>query len=167
MVPFFAVLVYFMVSRLGERIGDWLMRTGRIDEAASFHGIDMTGARSVLETIITLNMSFLVFTFGSLLVAIQVAGGQYTPRIIATTLLRDNAIRFTVGYFVFTLLFATRVLIRLRAEAELQFRTFLAALFGLASIVISVGSEAHRSLAASTTRATASALSREGVPPPK
>ena len=136
MVPFFAVLVYFMVSRLGERIGDWLMRTGRIDEAASFHGIDMTGARSVLETIITLNMSFLVFTFGSLLVAIQVAGGQYTPRIIATTLLRDNAIRFTVGYFVFTLLFATRVLIRLRAEAELQFRTFLAALFGLASIVI-------------------------------
>jgi hypothetical protein len=29
-----------------------------------------------------------VFTFGSLLVAIQVAGGQYTPRIIAATLLR-------------------------------------------------------------------------------
>ena len=42
---------------------------------------------------ITLNLSFLVFTFGSLLVAIQVAGGQYTPRIIATTLLRDNVIR--------------------------------------------------------------------------
>ena len=30
--------------------------------------------------------------FGSLLVAIQVASGQYTPRIIATTLLRDNVL---------------------------------------------------------------------------
>jgi ribose/xylose/arabinose/galactoside ABC-type transport system permease subunit len=55
-VPFFAVLLYVMVSRTTERIGDWLMRTGRIDEAASFHGIDMAGARSVLETIITLNI---------------------------------------------------------------------------------------------------------------
>ena len=64
----------------------------------------------MLETIVTINLSFVVFTFGSLLVAIQVAGGQYTPRIIATTLLRDNAIRFTVGYFVFTLLFTLRVL---------------------------------------------------------
>jgi hypothetical protein len=51
------------------------------------------------ETFITLNLSFLVFTFGSLLVAIQVAGGQYTPRIIATTLLRDNVIRTMVGVF--------------------------------------------------------------------
>jgi uncharacterized membrane protein len=57
----------------------------------------MVGARSVLDSIVTLNRSFLVFTFGSLLVAVQVAEGQYTPRIIATTLLRDNAIRFTVG----------------------------------------------------------------------
>ena len=67
----------------------------------------------MLETVITLNLSFLVFTFGSLLVAIQVAGGQYTPRIIATTLLRDNTIRFTVGCFVFTLFFALRVVTRL------------------------------------------------------
>jgi hypothetical protein len=31
--------------------------------------------------------AFIVFTFGSLLVAIQIASGQLTPRIIATTLL--------------------------------------------------------------------------------
>jgi hypothetical protein len=55
---------------------------------------------------ITLNLSFLVFTFGSMLVAIQVASGQLTPRIIATTLLRDNVIRNTVGVFVLTMLFA-------------------------------------------------------------
>jgi len=34
------------------------------------------------ETVVTLNLSFLVFTFGSLLVAIQVAGGHYTHGII-------------------------------------------------------------------------------------
>src|SRR5690348_13539315 len=41
-----------------------------------------------------------------MLVAIQVASGQLTPRIIATALLRNNVIRFTVGLFTFTMLFA-------------------------------------------------------------
>jgi membrane protein len=59
---------------------------------------------AILQTIITLNSSFIVFTFGSLLVAIQVAGGQLTPRVIATTLLRDKVVKYTVGLFVFTLL---------------------------------------------------------------
>jgi len=116
LVPFFAVMLYMVVHRITYGIGGWLLRTGQIDENTSFFGLTMVGARSVLDTIVTLNLSFLAFTFGSLLVAIQVAGGQYTPRIIATTLLRDNSIRFTVGYFVFTLLFATRVLTRMGAR---------------------------------------------------
>ncbi len=74
-------------------------------------GID--GAKALSNTVITLSLSFVVFTFGSLLVAIQVASGQYTPRIIATTLLRDNVIRYTVALFVFTLLFAVRAINRL------------------------------------------------------
>ena len=45
--------------------------------------------------------------------AIQVAGGQYTPRIIATTLLRDNVIRMMVGVFVVALAYAVRVLTRM------------------------------------------------------
>ena len=61
---------------------------------------------------ITLTLSFVVFTFGSLLVAIQVAGGQLTPRIIATTLLRDTVVRYSVGLFVFTLVFAVMALNR-------------------------------------------------------
>jgi uncharacterized membrane protein len=65
-----------------------------------------TGAIGEMDTVVTLTISYTVFTFGSMLVAIQVAGGQLTPRIIATTLLRDNTIRFTVGLFIFTLLFA-------------------------------------------------------------
>jgi uncharacterized membrane protein len=64
------------------------------------------GTSAAMQTIITLTLSFIVFTFGSMLVAIQVASGQLSPRIIATTLLRDNVIRITVGLFVFTMLFA-------------------------------------------------------------
>ena len=89
-VPFIAMVLYWVFSRLTQAIGHWLFVTGRIDEATAFYGLSVEGARWMLDTIVTANLSFLVFTFGSLLVAIQVAGGQYTPRVIATTLLRDS-----------------------------------------------------------------------------
>ena len=134
LVPFVAILLYLVINRTTYGIEGWLLRTGRIDETTAFFGLSMDGARSVLETIITLNLSFLVFTFGSLLIAIQVAGGQYTPRIIATTLLRDNAIRGIVGYFVFTLLFSVRVLFRMGNEMVNQFGTAISMGLGLVSI---------------------------------
>ena len=76
-------------------------------------GLGVAGAQALYQTTITLTLSFVVFTFGSLLVAIQVAGGQLTPRVIATTLLRDNVVRYSVGLFVFTLVFAVMALNRL------------------------------------------------------
>ncbi|HUB45190.1 MAG TPA: DUF2254 domain-containing protein [Acetobacteraceae bacterium] len=86
-----------------------------------------------MDTVVTLTMSFIVFTFGSLLVALQVASGQLTPRIIATTLLQDNVIRFTVGLFVFTLLFAAGA--RARIENDIPHLTVtLAVLLGVASV---------------------------------
>jgi uncharacterized membrane protein len=91
-------------------------------------GID--GAKALASTVITLSLSFVVFTFGSLLVAIQVASGQYTPRVIATTLLRDNVIRYTVALFVFTLLFAVRAINRLEGTVP-QFYVCMVALLGL------------------------------------
>src|SRR5690349_6377798 len=69
-------------------------------------GTTLTGTTETLNTVETLTTSFIVFTFSSMLVAIQVASGQLTPRIIATALLRNNVIRFTVGLFTFTMLFA-------------------------------------------------------------
>ncbi len=66
----------------------------------------VTGARALLDAVITSTLSFVVFTFGSLLVAIQVASGQLTPRIIATVLLRNNVVRYTVGLFIFTFIVA-------------------------------------------------------------
>jgi uncharacterized membrane protein len=135
LVPVFALLFYQLFVQITFAFEAWLLRTGRIDETSALLGLSPTGARSMLETAVTLNLSFLVFTFGSLLVAIQVAGGQYTPRIIATTLLRDNVIRSTVGCFVFTLVYALRVLTRMDGNVQ-QFNTFLAVLFGWISIMV-------------------------------
>src|SRR4029450_3687443 len=81
-------------------------------------GLSVAGAQALYQTTITLTLSFVVFTFGSLLVAIQVASGQLTPRIIATTLLRDPVVRYSVGLFVFTLVFAVMALNRLEKTAE-------------------------------------------------
>jgi uncharacterized membrane protein len=95
--------------------------------------LEPAGTKAAVETITTLNLSFIVFTFGSMLVAIQIASGQLTPRIIATTLLRDNVIRFAVGLFVFTMLFAIGVAARVEPTTSTLTLWIVAAL-GLASI---------------------------------
>jgi len=104
-VPFFALVlenIAILVFGLHERLG-WV----------PWFGATPGGTSEALNTVETLTISFIVFTFGSLLVAIQVASGQLTPRIIATTLLRNNVIRFTVGLFIFTMLFAAGTGVRL------------------------------------------------------
>ena len=85
----------------------------------------------MLDALSTATLSFLVFTFGSLLVAIQIASGQLTPRIIATTLLKDKIVRYTVGLFMFTFLFVLTVHNRLDDEVH-QLPLSVAAGFGLA-----------------------------------
>ncbi|WP_121310480.1 DUF2254 domain-containing protein [Paraburkholderia sp. BL17N1] len=134
-VPLFAVAIYAVVKPATEMVGRWMIRQGSLDPKTGFLGLSMTGARSLLGDIVSADMAFLVFTFGSLLVAIQVAGGQYTPRIIATTLLRDNIIRGISGLFVFTLLFANRTLAWMGENEVHQLQLFIAALFGFASVV--------------------------------
>jgi uncharacterized membrane protein len=126
-IPFVSLLLYILVIRLVYAVD----REVAWEPPGGAWGV--LGTQSILETIITLMLTFIVFTFGSLLVAIQVAGGQLTPRIVATTLLRDNAIRFTVGLFTFTLLFATGVLARLDTTVPPGIG-FIAGLLGFCSI---------------------------------
>ena len=117
-----------------EQVAWMLVRT--LDTRFAWKGLALgvTGAQAMFNAGITLALSFIVFTFGSLLVAIQVASGQYTPRIIATTLLRDNVIRCTVGLFVFTLLFAIKAADRLETTVH-QLIAFVVGLLGLICIV--------------------------------
>jgi uncharacterized membrane protein len=125
-VPFIALLLeniaIRLVFRLHEQVG-WL----------SWFGATPAGTSEALNAVETLSISFIVFTFGSLLVAIQVASGQLTSRIIATTLLRNNVIRFTVGLFTFTMLFAVGTRARLDSSITHPAITITWAL-GVASI---------------------------------
>jgi len=124
--PFVALLIYLAAIRLVHAVDAWI-----IWDLLWPWGLSAT--QMLLQTIVTLTLTFVVFTFGSLLVAIQIAGGQLTPRIIATTLLRDNAIRFTVGLFIFTLLFATGALARLDTM-DLHVASGIAGLLGFGSL---------------------------------
>jgi uncharacterized membrane protein len=124
-VPFSAIILELVTYRLVQALDDML--------GWQLQRFSATGSQALLETIITMTLSFMVFTFGSLLVAIQVAGGQLTPRVIATTLLRDYVVRYTVGFFVFSLLFAISALNRLEGTGD-QLVLFVAALLGLLSM---------------------------------
>ena len=97
-------------------------------------GSKPAGATALYQTVITLTLSFLVFTFGQLLVAIQIAGGQLTPRIIATILLRNNVVRYSVGLFVFTLVFAVGALNRQEEAVHRTGRNWSPRLLGVACI---------------------------------
>jgi hypothetical protein len=97
-VPFIAIPVELTITRLAHGLDGWL--------GWNFLRFALPGAQALLQATVTATLSFLVFTFGSLLVAIQVASSQLTPRIIATTLLRNDVVKYTVGLFIFTLIFA-------------------------------------------------------------
>jgi len=98
-------------------------------------GLDADGAEALYQTVVTLTLSFLVFTFGSLLVAIQVAGGQLTPRIIATILLSNKVVRYSVGLFVFALVFSVSAMNRQQGAAH-QLIVFIAAALGIACMAV-------------------------------
>lgn len=121
-VPLLAILAVLVFAPMLRWIDGWL--------GWRVAGLGVSGATALYETVITLALSFLVFTFGSLLVAIQVASGQLTPRIIATTLLRDNIVRASVGLFVFTLVFSVMALNRLETRV-FEITAFITAVLGI------------------------------------
>ncbi|MFL9892487.1 DUF2254 domain-containing protein [Paraburkholderia sp. RL17-381-BIF-C] len=135
-VPILAVMAAIALNRAIDRIGYWMSQRSGFDLQHGLLAVSVEEAHAILDRIFTLNLSCLVFTFGSLLVAIQVAGGQYTPRIIATTLLRDNVIRWIVGLFVFSLLWTHRTMAELgQPSAVPQLQVSIATVIGLGSLV--------------------------------
>ena len=123
-VPIVAIVVVMIVVPVLRVLDGWL--------GWRFSGLTTAGAQSLFQSVITLTLSFIVFAFGSLLVAIQVASGQLTPRIIATTLLRNNVVRYSVGLFVFTLVLGIMGLNRLERVNDMV--AMLTGLLGIASI---------------------------------
>ena len=121
-VPFIAIPLELVATRVLHRLDGWF--------GWPFLGVGETGAQAMLNAIVTATLSFVVFTFGSLLVALQVASGQLTPRIIATILLRNNVVRYTTGLFIFTLLFAISAQNRMEGNV-FQLVVFAAACLGI------------------------------------
>src|SRR5215813_2466337 len=121
-VPLIAIPLELAATRILHRLDDWLGWT--------FLDLSVSGTQAMLNAIITATLSFVVFTFGSLLVALQIASGQMTPRIIATILVRDNVVRYTTGLFIFTLLFAISAVNRIQGSV-FQLVAFVAACLGL------------------------------------
>src|SRR5262245_48168431 len=107
-IPLIAILLELAVTRFLHGLDGQL--------GWRFLDIGVSGAQAMLNALITATLSFVVFTFGSLLVALQVASGQLTPRIIATVLLRNNVVRYTTGLFIFTLLFGVSALNRMQDQ---------------------------------------------------
>jgi uncharacterized membrane protein len=126
-VPFIAIPIELVATRIIHRLDSWLGWT--------FLDLGVSGAQAMLNAIITATLSFVVFTFASLLVALQIASGQMTPRIIATILVRDNVVRYTTGLFIFTLLFAISALDRIQTGGPpFQLVEFVAACLGVLCI---------------------------------
>jgi len=124
-VPLIAIALVLLLAPVLRAFDAWL--------GWRLVGLGPPGATALYQTVITLTLSFVVFTFGSLLVAIQVAGGQLTPRIIATTLLRNNVVRYSVGLFVFSLVFAVSALNRQEGSVN-ELGALLAGILGVACI---------------------------------
>ena len=125
-VPLVALLLENVVIRLVFVLHSWL-------DWIPWFGTTVAGATEALNTVESLASAFIVFTFGSLLIVIQVASGQLTPRLIATILLRNNVIRFMVGLFTFTMMFAVGTGARFDTEVP-RFAVTIAWVLGIASI---------------------------------
>lgn len=95
-------------------------------------GFTPNGARSLVGALVASGLSFIVFTFSILLVAVQIASGNLSPRVIPS-FLKDRPVKIVLGVFVFTFTYSVAVLGRIE-NSVLQLPMVLVILFNLVSI---------------------------------
>ena len=107
----------------------------KIDQATgwAWFGFGPSGSRALLGMIAASMLSFLVFLFSALLIAVQIASAQLTPRVIATTFLQDRPVKFTIGLIVLTFTLSIGVLGR-SEDTVLQLSTLVCCLLTLGAI---------------------------------
>ncbi|MFI5215035.1 MAG: DUF2254 domain-containing protein [Candidatus Limnocylindria bacterium] len=98
-------------------------------------GFGLDGARALLAMLAASMLSLLVFVLSALLIAVQVASAQLTPRVIAATFLRDRVVKFTIALVVFTFMLSIGVLGR-SEDSVLQLSTAICVLASLTSIAM-------------------------------
>ena len=96
-------------------------------------GFAPDGARAVLAGLVASVLSFVVFVFSVLLVAVQIASASLSPRVIAGAL-TNRPVRACLGLLVFTFAYALATLGRIEATVP-QLPVAIAIFSSLASIV--------------------------------
>ena len=91
-------------------------------------------ARAVLGTMAASMFTFVVFVSSALLVAVQLASAQLTPRVIGLVF-RDPVTRGSLTLFVFTFAFSLAALVRITTSVPLL-TTYAAAYGGAASLAV-------------------------------
>src|SRR5206468_4841717 len=92
------------------------------------------GARAVLSSLVPALLTFIVFVFTFLLLAVQVASAQLSPRIIARTF-SGKRVRLCLGVFVFTFTYSLAALGRVEQHVP-QLPVLIAALSSLANLLL-------------------------------
>jgi uncharacterized membrane protein len=100
--------------------------------ALPFLNFGLQGARAAVGLVAASMLTFVVFFFSVLLVTVQIASGNLSPRIIARPF-QSRVLKRALGLFVFTFVYATSVLGRLE-EQVLQLPVFLVLLLAVLSI---------------------------------
>jgi uncharacterized membrane protein len=91
----------------------------RIEEGGGWESsLDPDTARALLGTVASALFTFVVFVSSALLVAVQLASAQLTPRIIAL-IYKDPVNRFALTFFVFTFTFSLAALVRIKSSVPL------------------------------------------------
>jgi uncharacterized membrane protein len=76
------------------------------------------GARAVLGTLVAALLTFIVFVFSIMLLTVQIASAQLTPRIIATVY-RNRVLRVGLTLFVFSFTYSLAAMSRIEDRVPL------------------------------------------------
>lgn len=79
--------------------------------------ISPEGARAMLGILVSAMLTFIVFVFSILLLIVQIASAQLSPRIIAT-IYRSFVVRFSLSLFVFTFTYSLSALSRINEHVD-------------------------------------------------
>jgi len=90
-------------------------------------------AQSVLQTLAGSMFTFIVFLSSTLLLVVQLASAQLSPRIIGFVF-RDHVTRFSLTLFTFTFTFTLAVLLRIQGDMVPKLTTWLAEFLFLLSM---------------------------------
>jgi uncharacterized membrane protein len=97
-------------------------------------GVDPDTARAVLGTLASATFTFVVFVCSALLVAVQLASAQLTPRVIVLVF-TERGTRLALALFTFTFTFCLGALVRVKATVPLL-TADVAAFSSLASLAV-------------------------------